>query len=293
MKIGIGLPAHVPGVQGSLVLEWAKQAEAAAFSSLGVIDRIVYKNYEPLITLAAAAAVTQRVHLMTTVLLAPLRSAGLLAKQSATVDVLSNGRLTLGLGVGAREDDYLAVSSVMRNRGERLEEQLEIMTRIWSGQAMNNEVGLIGPRPMQTGGPKVLLGGYSAPAVQRVGRWGNGWMAGGSNLQEIDQLFREAERVWQQAGRAGKPYLVGGSYFGLGPDVVERGGAYIFDYHSFLGEAAHEEAQQRIRATPFTPEAIRQLAKAYEDIGTDELMLWPTLADLDQIQRLAEVVAGL
>lgn len=290
MKIGIGLPAAIPGVQGALVLEWAKQAEAAAFSSLSIIDRMVYKNYEALITLAAVAAVTQRVRLVTTVLIAPLRSAGLLAKQSASIDVLSNGRLTLGLGVGAREDDYRAVSSVMRNRGKRLEEQLEIMARIWSGQTMNNEVGPIGPHPVQAGGPEVLLGGYSIAAAQRVGRWGNGFMAGsGGSVQQAGLFFREAERVWQQAGRAGKPRLVGCGYFALGPDAAERGGAYILDYYAFLGEAA----QQRARAIPSTPEAVRQLARAFEDIGADELILWPTLADLDQIQRLAEVVAEL
>lgn len=289
MKIGIGLPAVIPGVKGSQILEWAKQAEAASFSSLGIIDRMVYANYEPLITLAAAAAVTERVRLVTTVLIAPLRSAGLLAKQSASIDALSNGRLTLGLGVGAREDDYHAVSSVMRNRGKRLEEQLDIMTRIWSGQAMDSEAGPIGPHPVQPGGPEVLLGGYSVPAARRVGRWGHGFMSGGGSPQVANQFFREAESAWQQAGRAGKPRLVGCGYFALGPGAAERGGAYILDYYSFLGEMA----QQRARAIPSTPEAIRQIARAFEDIGTDELILWPTLSDLDQVQRLAEVVAGL
>ena len=159
MKIGIGLPATIPGVQGSLILEWAKQAEAASFSSLGVLDRIVYKNYEPLIVLAGVAGVTHHIRLATTVLIAPLRSAGLLAKQGASLDALSGGRLTLGLGVGAREDDFHAVSSTARNRGKRFEEQLATMMRIWSGQPMDSEVGPIGPPPVQPGGPEVLLAG--------------------------------------------------------------------------------------------------------------------------------------
>ena len=286
MKIGIGLPAAIPGVKGPQVIEWARQAEAASFSSLGIIDRMVYANYEPLIALAAAAAVTERVRLLTTVLIAPLRSAGLLAKQSASIDALSNGRLTLGLGVGSREDDYHAASSVMHNRGKRLEEQLDIMTRIWSGQAMDSEAGPIGPHPVQAGGPEVLLGGYSVPAARRVGRWGNGFMAGGGSPQVANQFFREAESAWQQAGRAGKPRLVGCGYFALGPDAAERGAAYILDYYSFLGEMA----QQRARAIPSTPEAIRQIARAFEDIGTDELILWPTISDLDQVARLYEAL---
>ncbi len=153
MDIGIGLPATIPGTRGSLILDWAKRADSGPFSSLGVIDRLVYPNYEPLITLAAAAAVTDRVRLTSTILIAPLRGAGVLAKQAASIDALSGGRLTLGLGVGVREEDFNVAPATFHDRARRFEEQLELMKRVWSGQPASDEVGPIGPPPARPGGP--------------------------------------------------------------------------------------------------------------------------------------------
>src|SRR2546425_9934883 len=167
MKIGIGHPGTIPGVQGQLILEWARKADAGPFSSLGSLDRLVYPKYDALIPLRAAAAVTQRILLMTTVLLATLHNGVLLAKQAASLDALSGGRLTLGLGVGAREDDFRAAPASFHDRGKRFEQQLELMTRIWSGQPVDDETGPIGPSPVQPGGPEVLFGGSSPAAISR------------------------------------------------------------------------------------------------------------------------------
>src|SRR5438034_4309370 len=134
MKIGIRLPATIPGTEGKRILDWAKKADSGPFSSLAILDRLVFPNYEPLITLAAVAGATQRIRLMTTVLLAPLRDHVLLAKQAASLDAFSGGRLTLGLGVGAREDDYLAASVSYKRRGKLFDEELETLKHIWSGR---------------------------------------------------------------------------------------------------------------------------------------------------------------
>jgi alkanesulfonate monooxygenase SsuD/methylene tetrahydromethanopterin reductase-like flavin-dependent oxidoreductase (luciferase family) len=147
MEIGVGLPATIPGASGPLVLEWARRTDSGPFSSLGVIDRLVYTNHEILISLAGAAAVTERVRLMTTVLIAPVRDAALLAKQAATIDAFSGGRLTLGLGVGARDDDFRAASATFEDRGRRFEEQLDLMKRVWSGEPVGDGIGEIGPQP--------------------------------------------------------------------------------------------------------------------------------------------------
>ena len=117
---------HNRGVEREQLLEWARRADARGFSSLGTIDRIVYDNYEPLIALAAAAAVTERIRLATTILIAPYRGNGaLVAKQAASLDRLSNGRLVLGVAVGGREDDYTASGEDFHARGRRFEQMLE------------------------------------------------------------------------------------------------------------------------------------------------------------------------
>ena len=118
MKVGIGLPGNVPGTKGDVILEWARRADAGPFSTLGTIDRLVYDNYEPMIQLAAAAGCTSNVRLLTGVLLAPLRNAGVLAKQAATLDAISSGRLTLGVGVGRRPDDYAAAPAAYTARSK-------------------------------------------------------------------------------------------------------------------------------------------------------------------------------
>lgn len=288
MNIGIGFPAWIPQVSGAFLIDWATAADAGPFSSLGLIDRVVYANYEPLIALAGAAGATRRIRLVTTVLLAPLREPALLAKQSASLDALSGGRLTLGLGVGAREDDFFATSAPFHGRGRFFEEQLTLMMRIWSGQAVSDEVGPIGPAPVQSGGPEILLGGYSPAAVRRLHHLGHGFIAGGGDPGVAQQFFRQARETWQEAGRPGKLRLVGCGYFALGSNAQERGAAAIQSYYSF----APEHAGRLVSSLPASPERVRELMKAYQEIGADELILWPTIAELDQVTRLADIVGA-
>src|ERR671916_2133112 len=287
MDIGIGLPATIPGTSSSLVLDWTGRADSGPFSSLGIIDRLVYPNYEPLIKLAAAAAVSDRVRLMTSILIAPLRQAGVLAKQAATIDALSGGRLTLGLGVGAREDDFRAAPASFHDRGRRFEEQLELMKRVWSGQPVSGEVGPVGPPPARAGGPELLIGGYTPVSIRRVGRWGDGFISGGiPDPEQVRQMFDVAEESWRAEGREGRPRLVGCIYYALGPNAADRGADYIRDYYSYFGPAADDMA----RSIPSSPETLDNLIRGLGDVGADEVVCWPTVAELDQVDRLAELI---
>lgn len=286
MDVGIGLPSTIPAAGAATVLEWARRADSASFSSVSVLDRIVYPNYEPLIALAAASPVTQHVRLMTSVLLAPLRNAVLLAKQAASVDALSGGRLTLGLGAGLRDDDFQVVGVDFHTRGRRFDDQLATMKRVWSGESLARGAGPIGPRPARAGGPELLLGGISPAATKRVGRWSDGYIAGGMDPAQARKLYDMADESWRQAGRPGKPRFVCTAYFALGPHAEEGIRTYIGDYYAFLGSAVGD----MIESIPRTEEGVRATIRGFADIGADEVLLWPCVPELDQVDRLAALV---
>ncbi len=286
MQIGISLPAHIPGVTGALILDWASKADGGPFSSLGLIDRLVYPNFEPLVTLAAAAGATRRIRLMTAVLLAPLRNAGVLAKQAATLDAISGGRLTLGLAVGGREDDFRAAPAPFKDRGRRFEVQLEIMKRAWSGQPLGDEVGPVGPPPARPGGPELLIGGQTPVAIRRVARWADGYISGGGDPPGARERYVVAEEAWKAVGRTGRPRFVAGLPYGLGPNAAERAASTIRHYYAFLGPLAERLAS----AIPTSPKAIKDSLRAFEDAGVDELLLWACIPDLDQVDRLADLL---
>ena len=286
MKIGIGLPAALPGTGGAEILEWARKADEGPFSSVSVIDRIVFPCFEPMITLAVAASVTQRVRLTSTLVLASLRNAGVLAKEAATLDAFSGGRLTLGLGIGRREDDFRAAPAPYEGRGRRFEEQLDVMRKVWSGEALSEDVGPVGPTPGRPGGPEVLIGGRDRRAISRVGRWADGFLAAPAPPQDIASQYAIAEESWREAGREGKPRLVGMVYYALGQGAADEGADYLRDYYSQLGPAANLIAQGIVGS----PEAAKDAIRDCSSIGMDELMMLPTVRGIDQLERLADLV---
>jgi len=278
MNIGVGLPTSTSGISGQLLVDWAKRADAGPFSSLGVVDRVAYQNYEPFTALAAAAAVTQRVRLATMVVIAPLRNTAILAKQAASIHALSGGRFTLGVAVGARGEDYAVSGIDSRGRGRRFGEQLEAIRDIW-------EEGKIGPTPT-TGGPQLLVGGSSGEALARMARYSDGYMHGGGPARAFAGAAAKAIAAWSDLGRPGRPKLWGMGYFALGDGNADAGAEYLRHYYAFTGPFAEKIAAGNLTS----PGAITDFIRGYEDAGCDELVLFPTTSGVEQVDRLAEVI---
>jgi alkanesulfonate monooxygenase SsuD/methylene tetrahydromethanopterin reductase-like flavin-dependent oxidoreductase (luciferase family) len=286
MDIGIGLPNTVPGTEGRRLVDWAKDAEEAGFSTLGTIGRLVYPNYEELIALAAAAAVTSRIRLTTSVLLAPLyANTALFAKQAASLDRLSGGRLVLGLGLGGRDDDYSASALPATGKGRRLDQQLTEMKRIWSGENYGF-AGAIGPEPVRPGGPELILGGAAEASFRRVALLGDGWIMGGGTPEMFAQAAAAVDQAWAEAGRPGKPRKLSLAYFALGPEARGHADSYLLDYYGFLGDIARQIAAGAAVST----EMVKGYAAAFESAGCDELIFVPTTASPDQVTLLAGAV---
>lgn len=273
MDIGIGLPNAVKGVDRPGIIDWAQRAEAAGFSSLGTIDRLVYPSYESLVSLAAAAAVTERIRLMTDILIAPLHSnTALLAKQTATINELSGGRLTLGLAVGGREDDYEASRVDFHERGAIFDRQLQELGELWSDDQQ----------------PALLIGGSADVAYKRAAEHGDGWTQGGGTPEMFGEGLAKLKEAWSAAGRDGEPRTAALFYFALGDDAEAVAKENIGDYYAFLGDYA----SQVVDSTATDADTVKGCLSAFEQAGTGEVICFPASTDPGQVELLAEA-AGL
>lgn len=288
MKIGIGLPNTTPGATGELIVAWAKRAEELGFSTLATIDRIAYPSFDTFTTLAAAGAATERIGLFPNILLAPTRSTALLAKEAVTVDHVSGGRLTLGLGVGGREDDFDLAGFGFSDRGRRFDRQLAELREVFDGKPLPGFEGHVAPDPVRPGGPPIVIGGTADVAIRRVAEHGIGWTAGGAPPEVVLPYVARVREAWHEAGREGEPYIFALSYFGLGEEHALTSKQSILSYYSYFGERVVGFAE----SIPRTPEAINERQQQYEEAGVDEVIWDPTVPDLDQVDRLAEAVLG-
>lgn len=274
MHLGLGLPVDDPDV----LLDWARRADAGPFRTLGLLDRLVWHNPEPLVTLAVLAGATRRVRLQTEVLLAPLRATALLGAQAATLDRLSRGRFTLGVGLGGRADDLAAAGVPARGLGARLDAQMAQLRAQWRGDPT------IGPAPARPGGPEVLFGAFREPALARVARFGDGLLCA-APPSWAGALFTTVERHWDAAGRTGRPRFVGQLNVALGPPVVaDAARASLRAYYAFTGDADRTAA-----GLLATPSAVRAGLAAFADLGADEVVCYCWATDPAQVDRLADL----
>ena len=260
MRTGVFLPTTVPGTTGRQLLDWAVTAEAKGFDSLGVIDRVVYDSYEPLVALSLAAAVTERVELVTNVLISPLRNGGILAKQATSLDRASGGRLTLGLGVGLREDDFARCDVDVHVRGAVLDEHLRRLT-----------------------GTNVLVGGDAVHASKRLMTAGQGWTMMIGTPDQFAAGMTQVRDRWADAGRAGEPRGMAVFYAALGDEAEAL--QTVRSYYSWLGP---EIAELIVGSVATTPDAVRAYLAGFEAAGATDVLIAPCSNDISQLELLAD-----
>jgi probable F420-dependent oxidoreductase len=206
-NIGLAFVNPAPLTKPAYVLNFAKKCESMGLHSMWTIDRIAYDNLEPLTLLAAAVGATQKIRVGTSVLLPGLRHPALLAKSLATLDFISNGRLTIGVGFGSRENDFTAVEVPFEGRGSRAVECVRLMKRLWTeenvshrGKFFNVQNLTLGPRPIQKPIP-IFTGGSAEISLKRAGTWANGFICGSSAIPEFSTTWEKIAQYARAAGR--------------------------------------------------------------------------------------------
>ena len=283
MKIGIGLPNQVRGTRPAVIPEWAARSERAGFSTLGTVGRIAYPGVMDTVALAAAAAATTSIGLVSTVLIGPAWPPVLLAKETADIDAVSGGRLTLGLGVGIRPDDFVVDGLGISGRGRRFDRDLGVYRDVWNGEPIGG-----GPSIAVTSGARqipLLLGGMVPASFERMALWGTGYIGAAVPAPMIAPAFEAARAAWASSGREGSPYLLAVAFFALGD--AEQGRANVWDYYSIAGD---DIARLITDGVSDGPARVKETVAAFADIGADELILSPTVGDIEEITRLAEIV---
>lgn len=283
MQIGIGLPNQVRNIHPAIIPAFAAQAEEAGFSSLGTVGRIAFPGVMDTVALAAAAGATQRIGLFTNVLLGTVWPPVLLAKEIAGIDGVSGGRLTLGLGIGGRPDDFTVDGLPAKGLGKRIDHDLEVYRSVWRGDPVGG--GENAAVPAGTREVPLMFGAMAPKAMARMARWGQGYVGASVPASMVSSSFDMARQAWADAGREGAPRLVAISYYAFGD--VDKGRANVWDYYDASGK---EFADLASGSFPGGVDAVRQTVKDFEAIGADELIFNTTVGDLDQIKQLADAV---
>ena len=294
-NIGLCFVNPAPLTKPENVVNFAKKCEAMGLHSIWTIDRIAYDNLEPLILLAAVAGATQKIRIGTSVLLPGLRHPALLAKIVATLDFISNGRLTIGVGFGSRENDFTAVEVPFEGRGSRAVECIQLMKRLWTeekvthkGRFFNVQNLTLGPRPIQQPHPPIFTGGSAEIALKRAGTWANGFICGSSAIPEfsitwekIAQYARAAGRNPNEIEKAGLTFMVINENTAKAVETLNN---YVMRYYGRLrGDVASTSLVG-------SPAAVAERIEAFLSRGLDTLIIGLADPDPKQLDLFGEKV---
>lgn len=291
MRIGMTIPFMEPGWTRSSMRQWAETIDRGPWASLAFGERITFVNPEFMTSLAACAAWTERVELVSTVCVLTMHNPVLLAKQFATIDVMSNGRLAVGVGTGGRREDYESIGADWGNhRIAKLEENAQVMRRVWRGDksVLPDALRIVEPLPVQTGGPPILAGAIGPKSIAASARYADG-LAGFSmlvSLDDIRQSFDAFRAAWQMEGRAGKPRLVASFWYGIEQKGKQQMMRHLERYMNFMPPAV---SKQLIPHTGFngSMQDLRAFLGELETLGADDVILVPTSTDIGEICQLA------
>ncbi|MBI5338047.1 MAG: LLM class flavin-dependent oxidoreductase [Mycolicibacterium rufum] len=290
------MPVMEPDLDRALLRDWARLIDDGPFSSLCWGERIAFDNPESLTLLGALAAWTDRVRLVTTVVIPQLHDPVMLAKAMATGDMLSGGRLTVGIGVGGRHEDYRAVGADPATQTMRqMADRVAVMRQVWAGEKVTESTLPVGPPPVQHGGPELLVGTTGPKTLRSAAGWADGLAGITLDLDADAQnaLFDVARDAWRAAGRA-TPHLATSFWFAVGEGSAPREQVHrhLLRYMNWIPSDI-VDAMAPTTGWAGTQDDLRAVLTKFADIGTDEIHLIPTSSDLDQVRRVAEVVADL
>lgn len=282
-----------PNLDAAILKAWARRVDSGPFSSLCWGERIAFDNPDSLTLLGAMSAWTDRVRLVTTVIVAQLHDPVMLAKALATSDVLSGGRVTVGIGVGGRQEDYDAVGADFSTRTMRgMAERVAVMKRVWAGEKVTESVLPVGPPPVQPGGPPLLVGAIGPKTIRSAAAWADG-VAGTTldlDLAKQSALFDVARDAWAAADKP-KPHLATSFWFAVGAGDEPRAQVHrhLRRYMNWI-PAEFVDAMAPTTGWAGTDDELLDVLRGFEAIGTDEVHLIPTSSNIDQLRRVADVV---
>lgn len=289
VEYGVQIPYAVLADRAEL-LAWMRRADDGPFRTLSIGERITYDNPDQVAAMAAAAAVTSRVRLLTNVSILPFHAAAHAAKAFATIDRLSEGRLILTPGVGSRAEDFAAVGSSFSRRWQRLDDTIAEMQALWRGEPAEPGGTRLGPPPFRPGGPPLHCSAQGPKALARAVRWASGYQGFTTN-GDIEMLRGLADRITEAFASAGRPRpeLGVSCFFALGPGSHERLRDVVGRYYGFADPAIQKMTVNSL--TIATPEAVQATVTNAAAAGFDEVHFLPTTADPSEIERLQDALS--